>query len=53
MNRAGAEVLPDVPVKCEPILTRRWSKRADLVKVDGVMVAWEDPRLVRAVESVN
>jgi hypothetical protein len=49
MNRAGAEVLPDVPVKCEPILTRRWSKRADLVKVDGVMVAWEDPRLVRTL----
>jgi len=49
MNREGAEVLPDVPVKCEPILTRRWSKRADLVRGDdGVMVAWEDPRLVVA-----
>mgnify|MGYP000060590371 CR=1 FL=1 len=52
MNRAGAEVLPDVPVKCEPILTRRWSKRADLVRgEDGVMVAWEDPRLVRALSN--
>ncbi len=54
MNRAGAEVLPDVPVKCEPILTRRWSKRADLVRgEDGVMVAWEDPRLAVKVASVN
>lgn len=54
MNKAGAEVLPDVPVKCEPILARRWSKRADLVRrEDGVMVAWEDPRLVRAAASVN
>lgn len=51
MNRAGAEILPDVPVKCKPILTRRWSKRAGRVMVDGVMVAWEDPRLVRALSN--
>lgn len=45
MNRAGAEILPDVPVKCEPILAMRWSKRAEEIKVDGKLVAWEDERL--------
>ena len=48
MNLAGAEILPDVPVKCEPILARRWSKRAEEVKASGVLVPWEDPRFVRA-----
>lgn len=47
MNLAGAEILPDVPVKCEPILARRWSKRAEEVKASGVLVPWEDPRFVR------
>jgi DNA polymerase-1 len=45
MNRAGAEILPDVPVKCEPILARRWSKRAEEKRADGKLIAWEDPRL--------
>ena len=46
MNRAGAEICPDVPVKCEPILAKRWSKRAEKRRAGGVLVAWEDARLV-------
>ena len=47
MNAAGALILPDVPVKCEPILARRWSKLAKGVKNEaGELVgAWEDMRL--------
>lgn len=45
MNRAGAEICPDVPVKCEPILAKRWSKRAEERRADGLLVAWEDARL--------
>ena len=42
MDRAGEEILPDVPVKCEPILARRWSKRAGKVKdKEGKLLAWE------------
>lgn len=42
MDRAGEEILPDVPVKCEPILARRWSKRASKVKdKEGKLLAWE------------
>ena len=42
MDRAGEEILPDVPVKCEPILARRWSKRAGKVKdKEGRLLAWE------------
>ena len=46
MNRAGAEICPDVPVRCDPILARRWSKRAEERRAGGVLVAWEDARLV-------
>jgi len=47
MNVAGAYILPDVPVKCEPILARRWSKLAKGIKNEaGELVgAWEDMRL--------
>jgi DNA polymerase-1 len=47
MNAAGALILPDVPVKCEPILARRWSKLAKGLKNEaGELVgAWEDMRL--------
>ncbi len=42
MDRAGEEIFPDVPVKCEPILARRWSKRAGKVKdKEGRLLAWE------------
>ncbi len=47
MNAAGALILPDVPVKCETILARRWSKLAKGIKNEaGELVgAWEDMRL--------
>lgn len=46
MNEAGQEVLPDVPVKCEPILARRYSKMAKEVRdANGNLTAWEDLRL--------
>ena len=48
MDRAGEEILPDVPVKCEPILARRWSKRAGKVKdKEGRLLAWELDALAR------
>jgi hypothetical protein len=33
---------PDVLVRAEPALMRRWSKAAELV--DGKLVVWDDPR---------
>jgi DNA polymerase-1 len=46
MNRAGRELLPDVPVPTEPILCRRWSKNAEAVRDEnGRLVPWEDVRL--------
>lgn len=52
MNRAGAEILKDVPVRCEPILARRWSKRAEELRdSEGGLVPWEDPRFERAADS--
>ena len=49
MDRAGEEILPDVPVKCEPILARRWSKRAGKVKdKEGRLLAWELDALARS-----
>jgi hypothetical protein len=55
MNLAGAELLPDVPVKTEPILARRWSKNAKEVTADGrklkdggQLVPWEDVRITEA-----
>jgi hypothetical protein len=47
MNLAGAVVLPNCPVKCEPILARRYSKLAKKMKdTDGNLTAWEDLRIV-------
>jgi len=48
MDLAGAQVLPDVPVKCKPILVRRYSKNATVTyDADGVLTAWEDVRLIQ------
>lgn len=46
MNLAGQIVLPDCPVKCKPLLARRYSKGAKrIVGKDGALTAWEDMRL--------
>ena len=46
MNLAGSIVLPDCPVKCEPILARRYSKMAKATHdANGNLTAWEDVRL--------
>lgn len=46
MNLAGSTVLPDVPVRCEPILARRYSKMAHrTTDENGILTAWEDIRL--------
>lgn len=43
MNASGALILPDVPVKCEPILARRWSKNAVEVRgKSGELLPWEE-----------
>lgn len=35
-------ILPDVPIKAEPMLTRRWSKKAKAVRgADGKLKVWE------------
>lgn len=31
------EVIPDVPIKCSPTMSRRWHKGAEAVRVDGVL----------------
>jgi hypothetical protein len=37
-----AEVLVgDIPVGCEPVLSRRWSKKAKLIVKDGKVYPWE------------
>jgi DNA polymerase-1 len=46
MCEAGNVFLPDVPVKCVPALSKRWSKGADAVfdappKDGGRLVAWD------------
>lgn len=49
MNQAGAEILPDVPVRAEPALARRYSKHAKrVVDANGNLTAWEDARLLAA-----
>jgi hypothetical protein len=40
-----AEVLVgDIPVGCEPVLSRRWSKKAKLISKDGKVYPWEPPQ---------
>jgi len=42
MNQAARELMPDCPTRTDPILTRRWSKRAeDKRDANGRLVAWE------------
>lgn len=49
MNLAGSIVLPDVPVRAEPSLARRYSKHAKkMVDQNGNLTAWEDARLLEA-----
>lgn len=42
MEEAGRVWCPDVPVRAEPALMRRWSKGAEPAWKDGRLVAWED-----------
>lgn len=37
-----AALCPDVPLRVEPIVARRWSKAAKLVRVDGRIIPWDD-----------
>lgn len=37
MREAMQSWVPDVPIKCSPVLMRRWYKGAKAVKVDGVL----------------
>jgi DNA polymerase-1 len=39
---APAKLCPDVPLKTTPIICERWSKSAEVVKVDGVIIPWDD-----------
>lgn len=32
------ELIPDVPIRCGSVMTRRWHKGAEAVRVDGIMV---------------
>lgn len=42
MNHAGALVLPDVPVKTKPLLSRIWSKNSKrLIGPDGRLIPWQ------------
>lgn len=36
--------LPDVPVKCEPCLSKRWTKDATAIYVDGELFPWDVAR---------
>ena len=46
MRVAALDLMPDVPMKMDPILCRRWSKNAKGVRDDsGRLVPWEDARL--------
>jgi DNA polymerase I-like protein with 3'-5' exonuclease and polymerase domains len=39
---APAKLSPDVPLRTEPVIAARWSKAAEPVVVDGVVIPWED-----------
>jgi hypothetical protein len=41
MCEAAQRWVPDVPIKATPALMRRWSKEAEAVYRDGVLVPWE------------
>lgn len=41
MNQAGREILPDVPCKADLKLTRRYSKKAKKIVIDGRLVPWD------------
>ena len=42
MEDAGRKWCPDVPVRAEPALMRRWSKGAEPKWSNGRLIAWED-----------
>lgn len=42
MEAAGRDWCPDVPVKAEPALSRRWRKGAGPVYRDARLIPWED-----------
>jgi hypothetical protein len=42
MEKGFNSICPDVPVKAEPVLMRRWTKSAEPLLRDGRMVPWED-----------
>lgn len=43
MERAGLEIVPDVKVKCEPAISRRWLKAMEAAyDKDGRLIPWED-----------
>lgn len=45
MNKAGAEILPDVPCKADPILARRWSKNAkELRDAENRLIPWDEEK---------
>jgi len=41
MKLGAAPFLPDVPPQVEPLLARRWSKKAKPVRVNGRLVPWD------------
>ena len=41
MIEAMQKWIPDVPIKAEPVLMRRWWKEAKTVRVNGKLVPWE------------
>jgi hypothetical protein len=42
MEASGREWCPDVPVRAEPAISRRWRKGAEPVRLDGRLIPWED-----------
>lgn len=51
MEASGKVYCPDVPVKAEPAISRRWRKGAEPEWLDGRLIPWEDrpmPADVRA-----
>lgn len=42
MVKSAEPFIPDVPAKCEPVLCRRWSKKAKAVWQNGKLVPWDE-----------
>lgn len=44
MNYGMSLYIPDIPIKCAPVLMRRWYKDAESVyDADGTLIPWEPP----------